>query len=434
METTFEFVRINLEFTIELFIVEILLAEKYKKRASILCRNAFVCICLAVISLVASMDTLYYYLGSFGTMLHCFLVLLVSIVGMLFAYNCTFFQATVCGICAYTIQNIAFASHEIVKAAWMEIPFMPGYGTVADVATYLICFAGVYTLAYLCFIKKLMLVDDDAEAIKMIILPSLGMLFLVVVLSSFCHEFDVLEMILCRTASILGCAAELGTLLEFLCNRILRRELDFIRHESELRVNYYEQLQATIEATNIRCHDVKHQLAALREQKETLPENVLDDLAESINIYDSIAKTGCEALDIVLTEKALICQKDKIRFTYLVNFEEVDMLEKKDIYSLFGNALDNAIEAVRQVGLPEKRIINLSVTVDGPVLNVHIYNYYSTELAFEDGFPITTKKEKIYHGYGMKTIRLITEKYDGVVRITAQDEIFDLNIALPLAG
>ena len=129
-----------------------------------------------------------------------------------------------------------------------------------------------------------------------------------------------------------------------------------------------------------------------------------------------------------MTEKKLQCEQENIELTYMIDGEKLNFLKETDIYSLFGNALDNAINSVRSLKCKEKRIISLIVKETMGLVSIHIENYYQGDLDFKEGLPMTTKKDKNYHGFGMKSIRFLTEKYDGELSITADDDVFSLNI------
>ena len=108
----------------------------------------------------------------------------------------------------------------------------------------------------------------------------------------------------------------------------------------------------------------------------------------------------------------------------------LDLLGEADLYSLLGNALDNAIENVQKVS-EELRIINLSVVKQDGIVKVHVDNYYNGELKFKGGVPQTSKGDSANHGFGIKSMRLIAEKYGGILRIAAEDNVFNLNILFP---
>ena len=102
-------------------------------------------------------------------------------------------------------------------------------------------------------------------------------------------------------------------------------------------------------------------------------------------------------------------------------------MSEEDIYSLFGNALDNAVLAVEQ--LPEPyREVKLTVKSLGDVVSVRVENKFKGKLKFEDGLPVTTKGDKKYHGYGIMSMRMIAAKYNGKINIDVNEDNFVLNI------
>lgn len=191
----------------------------------------------------------------------------------------------------------------------------------------------------------------------------------------------------------------------------------------------YRLVKENIDAINIKCHDLKHQIRNLRAAGQVDPA-YLDDLERSVSIYNSAVHTGNETLDIVLTDKRLHCASHGIQFTCIADGSSVNFLETMDIFSLFGNILDNAIECESRQP-PETRFIHLSVRTINRMLTIHAENYFSDSLAFRNGLPVTTKKDKTYHGYGMMSIRHIVEKYGGSFSISTQDALFQIDIVLP---
>ena len=110
----------------------------------------------------------------------------------------------------------------------------------------------------------------------------------------------------------------------------------------------------------------------------------------------------------------------------------MNFIEDGDLYCLFGNITDNALEAVTQIDEIEKRIINMTVKSKGDLILVQSENFYTGELSFENGLPTTTKTNKNYHGFGMQSIKMIVDKYNGTMTTSASDGIFHLNILFNL--
>ena len=130
----------------------------------------------------------------------------------------------------------------------------------------------------------------------------------------------------------------------------------------------------------------------------------IEEIKKAVNIYGDIVKTGNEALDLVLTEKSLLCENKHISFNYIVNPESLSFLDELDIFSLFGNALDNAIEALEKEE-EGKRIIRLNINQKNKFTTIHLENYCSRNIRFKDGLPLTSKDDTDYHGRnGLKAI------------------------------
>jgi hypothetical protein len=189
----------------------------------------------------------------------------------------------------------------------------------------------------------------------------------------------------------------------------------------------YSLSKENIEIINEKCHDLKHQISLLRENTS---EKKIEEIEKAVMIYDATIKTGNDVLDILLSEKKLQCESKKIKFTLVVNGKLLSFMEDMDLYSLFGNAISNAMESVSQLDDVHKRHISLKVREVGDLVSIHVENYYDGKLEFVHGLP-QTSKDRNYHGYGMKSMERIVSSYGGTMNITTQDQLFKLDILLP---
>lgn len=123
------------------------------------------------------------------------------------------------------------------------------------------------------------------------------------------------------------------------------------------------------------------------------------------------------------------CVQAFVLAEFMASLECMDVM---DICSIFGNALDNAIECEKKITEKEKRMIHVSVFVQQSFLIIRFENYYEEELTFEQNLPITTKKEAEFHGYGLKSLRHTVHKYGGELDINAEDNWFNLKILIPI--
>jgi len=111
----------------------------------------------------------------------------------------------------------------------------------------------------------------------------------------------------------------------------------------------------------------------------------------------------------------------------LLNFISV-----MDLCTIFGNVLDNAIESVEKSQDTNSRLIRAAVFAQNDFLMIRVENYNEIELTMDDGLPVSTKMDKRFHGYGIKSILLAVEKYEGTMTIHSENQWFTLRILIPL--
>ncbi len=159
----------------------------------------------------------------------------------------------------------------------------------------------------------------------------------------------------------------------------------------------------------------------------------LADIEREVNVYDAVVETGNEALDTILTEKSLTCSGEGIVLTVMAEGSSLGFMAPADIYSLFGNALDNAIEAVRDVTDAERRAIAVSVQRRGRMVAVSVENCCAHVPRIpEGGLPETTKNDRENHGFGMRSMRQIAERYGGSLHAGVESDVFYLNVLLAM--
>jgi hypothetical protein len=214
----------------------------------------------------------------------------------------------------------------------------------------------------------------------------------------------------------------------------IKRELEAVQNALQTQYKQYKQWRDSINLINIKYHDLKHQIEFLRHEKdEAKRDDYLNQMEDEIRAYELQNKTGNSVLDTVLTGKSLYCNKHGITLTTVVDGALLDFLNAMDICSIFGNALDNAIESELKIPTKDKRLIHLTVTKQKSFLFIRFENYYEGSLKYmENGSIATTKREKGFHGYGIKSIQYTVNKYDGAVDINAKNNWFDMQILIPI--
>lgn len=89
------------------------------------------------------------------------------------------------------------------------------------------------------------------------------------------------------------------------------------------------------------------------------------------------------------------------------------------------------MEATERLRDAEKRQISLTIRRVNQFYSIHLQNYTDDELHFVDGLPLTVKTDRQNHGFGVKSMRLMVEKYEGEMQIQQDGDIVDLYFLLP---
>ena len=288
-------------------------------------------------------------------------------------------------------------------------------------------YAAVYFLIWLVFARHIKDAYATESVKKELIVLSVTTLALVLVLSAirdvYASESRAL-MIITRIFSVFCCF-----ILLFLRTNIIERsetkhENDLLRTMGELRERQYAESKETIELINMKAHDIRHQLGRM---------NLADDkeLSDVVSFYDSTIKTGNDTLDTLFTEKSIFCERHRITLSCMIDGASLDFMTVGDICSLFGNALENAIEAVMKIEDEDKRIISFRVRERMGMIVANIDNNFSGAVTLMNGIPQSDKGDDRYHGFGVRSIRRTAEKHGGEATV-AVDDMFHLSILIPI--
>ena len=332
------------------------------------------------------------------------------------------------------------AAFAVQHGLW-DVLFMiyDGIGEITQPVALVIYFS-LYLVAYLLFYFFFPVSDFKKGGIKgrgLQFAVSCFIIAFVYVLASFVPWYDEWNMIY-RLYALICCIFALGLqcgLFEHSKLKEKNKELEqdnAILQELLIREQkHYNITKDTIDLINVKCHDLKHQISVLRNMDEKERDKSLGEVEKAIMIYGNIAKTGNETLDIVLTEKSFLCESYNIRFTYMIDGESLSFMAPYDISSLFGNAIDNAIESVMKEEEREKRIIKLNVSLKRMYLTIHIENFCNEKVRFKDGIPVTNKSDKKNHGFGVKSMNYVVKKYGGTMTMRQDGCLVSLDILLP---
>lgn len=212
----------------------------------------------------------------------------------------------------------------------------------------------------------------------------------------------------------------------------LRQENELLDFLYKTQQEQYKISRETIAIINQKCHDLKHQIRALRTANKEELDRYLGEIEESVEIYEAIVKTGNDVFDTILTEKSLYCKNHGIQVSCVADGSQLGFIDTIDLYAILGNAMDNAIEAVEKFEEKEKRQIDVMIYRQHNFLVMNIINPMSEQLVYEDGLPLTKKADKLSHGFGLRSIRQILRKYEGFLNVNEEDGCFSLKMLIPI--
>lgn len=211
--------------------------------------------------------------------------------------------------------------------------------------------------------------------------------------------------------------------------QMMQIEADALNAALREQYNKYIHYQDSLEIMNLKYHDMKHQIMALRmETDEEKRKQWLDTMESELEACHVVVDSGNKVLDAILENKLSNAKKHHIEMTYVIDGKLLDFLPVADLCNIFGNALDNAIEAEILEPDVEKRMVHVLVSAQRQFVHIKVENYISHEITINGKLPGTTKKDRKNHGYGLKSILYTVEKHQGNMSVTTDKNRFTINV------
>lgn len=204
-----------------------------------------------------------------------------------------------------------------------------------------------------------------------------------------------------------------------------------LQHRNEVQYLYYEEKNKYENEIKRIRHDLKNHLLLIKDMKEVSNKNYYTDLLDIVS-NDDVINSGCNVFDVLINEKRKQAKQDKTIFEVYVmkNIECLNNIEERDLCSIFGNLLDNAIENASKV---ENAKISINVDIINNFFVLFISNTYdSKRIKKSNGRFLSTKENVNMHGIGLQSVQMALEKYDGLIKIDHDQLVFKVELMLPL--
>lgn len=438
--TFFEFYKCV--FMLELLAAELLYAFPLAKKSKFPLRLILaIVICFAITVFLP----VFVYEAWYSSLVFLFLFG-ISLIALKMCFDVSWSDILFVGIAGYTTQHLAYIFEEILMTVTGFNGNSQIYGqesvfglTVPELLVRMIYFLlsryVVYWICWLVFGRKFSHYSSLTIKNKSLLFLT-GILFLSnIILGAIAtyHSYynkDATYIVLFDIMGAICCTILLFIQFELLLHRELEEDMKTMDRLYVQQKEQYEKAEENIEIINIKCHDLKHQIHQIGKTKQ-IDEGTIQEMTNALSIYDTRVKTGNEALDIILTEKSLYCYQNHIKLTCIADGKILSNMDKADIFSLFGNLIDNAIEAVKNLS-DSKKTIGLDLRRSHNFISINVHNYFEGKIQYENGLPVTTKKDKENHGFGFKSIRYICNKYNGNFSIDINGQVFSVTVLMPL--
>lgn len=197
--------------------------------------------------------------------------------------------------------------------------------------------------------------------------------------------------------------------------------------------NELKGMEEIHENTRRLKHDMRNHIMVIASY---LNNNEIDEAKEYLSVVlDKLNKvysyisTGNSVMNYIINMKLEGAQKENINFKVEIENLEFKKMGSVDFSALLSNILDNAIEASEK---EENPFIEVTIKRKRNYDTILVKNHISKSVLKSNKFLETSKDDTDNHGIGMKQIKEITEKYDGIVDIYEENEMFCVNVMIPI--
>lgn len=212
-----------------------------------------------------------------------------------------------------------------------------------------------------------------------------------------------------------------------------KEKLLFAEKHINSQVIHYEELYKYQNELRSFRHDIKNILLSLVGLlKDSKTEKAINTIESSLDILDeqnrNIINTGIPVIDAILQSKLASAKGNGVDIKISSKIASEIRIDEIELGIIIGNALDNAVEAIKKDFPSENKevVFNLVVTYDR--ISISIVNPVKEDI---DTSNLTTSKaDKENHGFGIKRIMTLAQKYDGLVSFSCENKAFTSSINL----
>ena len=211
-------------------------------------------------------------------------------------------------------------------------------------------------------------------------------------------------------------------------NELFKLKNEFNKIETEK--NYYDILEKQNYDLMIYAHDAKNHLSAIKSlNTDSKIEEYINKMAKSLATYSKVSHSGNHTLDVIINKYITECEIKNVKFSFDIWLKNLEYVEDYDLVTILGNLLDNALEAAEN---SQNREITLSTDYRNTYDVIIITNSCDVEPKSIKEKLLTTKKEKKFHGIGLKSVMKTLKEYSGDYdwEYDSQNKVFTSTVML----
>lgn len=414
-------------YLIEIMIAEALFLRPYRKKDNFAARYIASGLLLLVLGTVTGIPSL----AGFPRFLWFFAAMAGCVAAVCFSYEEDIFTLTSACVAGFAAQHIA-NKFTILLGLVPMIKWIADQSVIMHAVFEILVFSYVYLVIFMIFGRHRTNTKSNLHLqllSLMIVFTCIGVNRMVVDQAAGNVYFEIAACLY----AILCCVFAL--IIQFTVTKWQQADTERLLTAQLFTESKKQYEQWSVNAGMIKqwIHDLRHlmnRIENLASQKQVdIPD--ISRVKAAVDRISPTAKTGNDALDVLLQNMDDLCRQNKIELQCVAYADCLKYFDGMKLYFLFANAIDNAMESVSGIEDPEKRLIDISIRAFGDSASIHIWNYFSGPITFSSGLPVTNKDGEA-HGFGMKSMQRIVDEFDGVMHAHTEGEIFNLDIMLPV--
>lgn len=292
--------------------------------------------------------------------------------------------------------------------------------------------------------KKLILPEEidliDKQRVGLMVIVLFMTVYFKWLLIAVREQNMVVNRLVMISFSLMASLGMYAVLLLYEYSRLLLKGKEDAEHEKlVLRYEVRSAKREMQSSDDIRrlYHDIKNHLLAIQNMAgdESEINDYLSDLLPKFQGYETQVKTGDPVVDAILSEKIQLAYPDGIRFNICLDLSKIKEIKSVDLVTIFGNAVDNAIEALRRIDDDQEKYVYIKSKSFAGNTVIRFQNAFRGEITMEGGHPVTSKRDGDLHGIGISSIKNAVSRYGGTARVKFDNEKheFTLVVMIPEA-